>query len=149
MLPPISQLRVQLIEDRLGVFQVGGVEAFGELVVDPGEHRASLVALALLVEHPGEARRGTQLECFRAHAPGDADRFPEIAGCLGFIAALDHMPTQPPQNSPPPRLYSHAPPAPTAGPPPARAAATASTTARNPSAASTCGSESSHPATPE
>jgi hypothetical protein len=37
----------QLLEQRPGVFQVGGVEAFGEPVVDVGEHRARLVAMTL------------------------------------------------------------------------------------------------------
>ena len=40
--------RNQLVEQRLGVLQVGGVEALGEPVVDFGEHRARFVALALL-----------------------------------------------------------------------------------------------------
>ena len=35
-----ARLAVQLVEQRLGVFEVGGVEAFGEPVVDVGEHRA-------------------------------------------------------------------------------------------------------------
>jgi hypothetical protein len=47
---PVEQriLRSQFVEQRVGVLQVGGVEAFGEPVVDLGEHRARLVALALL-----------------------------------------------------------------------------------------------------
>jgi hypothetical protein len=35
-------------KQRLGVFQVGGVKALGEPVVDFGEYRARLLALALL-----------------------------------------------------------------------------------------------------
>jgi len=42
--------RTQLVEQRLGVLQVGGVEALGEPVVDIGEHRVSFGALALLRE---------------------------------------------------------------------------------------------------
>src|SRR5208283_5554001 len=45
----------QVLEQRLRVLQVGGVEALGEPVVDFGQHRARLVALALLVEEPREA----------------------------------------------------------------------------------------------
>src|SRR5271155_4828991 len=78
----------QLVEQRLGVLQVGGVEAFGEPVVDVGEHRARLVALALLREQPREARRSAQFECFRADLPCDRDRLAKIVGCLGFITAL-------------------------------------------------------------
>src|SRR5260370_25442812 len=47
----------QLIEQRLGVLEVGGVKALGEPAVDFGKHRASLVATALLREQPGEAPR--------------------------------------------------------------------------------------------
>jgi hypothetical protein len=34
----------QVVEQRLGVDEVGGVEALGEPVVDVGEHRAGFVA---------------------------------------------------------------------------------------------------------
>ena len=43
-------LAPKLIHQRLNVLQVGGVEAFGEPVVDVGEHRAGFIALALLRE---------------------------------------------------------------------------------------------------
>ena len=43
-----GRLAVQLIEQRLGVVEVGGVEAVGEPAVDFGEHRARFVAFALL-----------------------------------------------------------------------------------------------------
>ena len=39
------RLLAQFVEQRLGVFQVGGLEALGEPVVDVGENRARLVAL--------------------------------------------------------------------------------------------------------
>jgi len=42
----------QLMEQRLGVLQVGGIEALGEPAVDFSEHRARLGAAALLVEEP-------------------------------------------------------------------------------------------------
>jgi hypothetical protein len=53
---PSRHLLTQLIEERFGVFQVGGVESFGEPVVDFGEHCAGLVAVALFVKEAGEAR---------------------------------------------------------------------------------------------
>src|SRR5712664_1982740 len=42
-------LRAQLVEHRFSVLEVGGVEALGEPAVDVAEHRARLVATALLV----------------------------------------------------------------------------------------------------
>ncbi len=43
---------LQFLEQRLGILQVGGVEAFGEPAVDGLEERAGLVALALVAEPP-------------------------------------------------------------------------------------------------
>jgi len=51
-----SLMRGQLFKQGLGVFQVGGIEAFGEPVVDLGEHRAGLVATILRGEKAREAR---------------------------------------------------------------------------------------------
>src|ERR1700687_5411451 len=62
-----SMTDTQLVEQRLCVHQVGGVEAFGEPAVDVGEHSARLIAITLLVEQPCEAHRRAQLPCFRAH----------------------------------------------------------------------------------
>ena len=47
---PTSRMRllVQLVEQRLGVFQVGGVEAFSEPAINFGEHCARLVATPAL-----------------------------------------------------------------------------------------------------
>jgi hypothetical protein len=50
----------QFVEQRLGVFQIGGVEALGEPVVDLGEHRAGLVATTSEIEQPSEAGGRTQ-----------------------------------------------------------------------------------------
>jgi hypothetical protein len=52
---------VQLIEHRFGIAQVGGVETLGEPIVDLGEGRARLVALALGGQQPRETRHRTQL----------------------------------------------------------------------------------------
>jgi hypothetical protein len=54
-------LSSELIEERLSVFQVGGVEALGEPVVDLGEHRVRFIPLALLREQPCEACGRAQL----------------------------------------------------------------------------------------
>jgi hypothetical protein len=42
-----THLGAQLVEQRLGVLQIGGVEALGEPVVDLGEHCAPIVAVTL------------------------------------------------------------------------------------------------------
>jgi hypothetical protein len=40
-----TELSSQLIDQYLGVNQVGGVEALGKPIVDGGEHRARLIAV--------------------------------------------------------------------------------------------------------
>ena len=52
--PHVGQFtsRTQLVEQCLGVLEIGGVEALGEPTVDFGEHRARFVATALLREQP-------------------------------------------------------------------------------------------------
>jgi len=50
----------QFGEERLCVFQVGGVEALGEPGVDRGEEVVRLGVPALVAPQPGEARGGTQ-----------------------------------------------------------------------------------------
>src|SRR5271167_4217988 len=50
----------QLVEQCLGVFQIRGIEALGEPVVDLREHRARLVAKALRRKPSREANRRLQ-----------------------------------------------------------------------------------------
>jgi hypothetical protein len=50
----------QVVEEGFGGFEVGGVETFGEPVVDVGEHRARFVATALQREQASEAGGGAQ-----------------------------------------------------------------------------------------
>ena len=64
----------QFTEQRLGFFQIGGVEAFGEPDVDRREQVACLVPAALLAPQPGEACRGAQLVAPRALLAGDRQR---------------------------------------------------------------------------
>jgi hypothetical protein len=80
-----NRLPAQLLEQRLGFFQVGGVEAFGEPAVDFGEHSSRFITLALVREHPGEARRGTQLRGSRTLPPGDLDRRTEAPLRFGDV----------------------------------------------------------------
>jgi len=42
-----GRLSGQLIQQRLGLFQIGGIEAFGEPIVDFGEQRVRLIATML------------------------------------------------------------------------------------------------------
>ena len=44
------ELSAEILKQRLGVFQIGGIKTFGEPVVDVREHRAGLVATALFRE---------------------------------------------------------------------------------------------------
>src|SRR6202040_432803 len=50
----------QLIEQRLGLFEVGGIEAFGEPAEDWGEQGGRLLRPALLAAQAGEACRAAQ-----------------------------------------------------------------------------------------
>src|SRR5216683_2714852 len=59
---PLSHSAAQLVEQRLCIFEVGGVETLGEPVVYFGEHRARLVATALRCEQSCEAHNRPQLQ---------------------------------------------------------------------------------------
>jgi hypothetical protein len=62
--PTVSEtkaLAAQVIEQCLSFFQIGSIEAFGEPVVDGGEHRAGLVTAALFRKHLRKADSGAQL----------------------------------------------------------------------------------------
>src|SRR5271166_7101517 len=50
----------QFVEQRLGVLEVGGVEAFGEPAEDRGEEGGRLLRPALLSAQAGEAHGGAQ-----------------------------------------------------------------------------------------
>src|SRR5215472_2472748 len=63
---PNERLLAQLIEQRLGLLEIGSVEAFGEPVVDFGEHRTRFIPLPLLRQQAREAHGGAQLPCFGA-----------------------------------------------------------------------------------
>jgi hypothetical protein len=51
----------QLVEQRLRLFQIGGVEALGEPAINGCEQVARFGPPALFAPQPGEARRGAQL----------------------------------------------------------------------------------------
>src|SRR6266446_3414358 len=72
----------QLVEQRLGLFEVGGVEAFGEPGEDRGEQGDCLLLPAPLAAQAGEARRGAQFPGLRVLPAGDGDGF--LVCCFGL-----------------------------------------------------------------
>ena len=64
----------QFGEERLGVFQIGGVEALGKPAIERGEQRVRFAAAALFTPQPGEAGGCAQFQRFRLLGLGDADR---------------------------------------------------------------------------
>jgi len=52
----------QLVEQRLCVLQVGGVEALGEPTIEVGQHRMRLVSAIGVAQKPREADGGAQLQ---------------------------------------------------------------------------------------
>src|SRR5262249_30084940 len=61
----------QLAEQLLRFFQIGGIEAFGEPVINGGENGARFLALPLALEEPGEARPRPQRPRFCTCPAGD------------------------------------------------------------------------------
>src|SRR5262245_42305543 len=65
----------QLVEQRLRLLQIGGIEALGEPAVDRCEEVAGFGATALIAPKPGEAHDGAQLPEFGLLLSGDAEGF--------------------------------------------------------------------------
>ena len=63
----------QFVEQRLGVLQVGSVEAFAEPVVDLRQHGAPLITTTLFGEQSREDGRRPQLKRFCALTACDFD----------------------------------------------------------------------------
>ena len=80
--------RLELLQQRLGRDEIGGVEAFGEPSVDGYEKGARFLAPALTCQKPSEARRRPQLPRFRLLPAGDRDRLAE----RGFRRPLRRTP---------------------------------------------------------
>src|SRR5208283_3806414 len=72
----------QFVEQRLGLFEVGGVEAFGEPAEDRGEQGGRLLRPALLAAQAGEAHPGAQFPGLRVLSARDVDAF--LDGRLGI-----------------------------------------------------------------
>jgi hypothetical protein len=64
---PSRELSCQLIEEPLRVFQIGGVQAFVEPVVDFDKHGARYVVTAGIPKQPRKADRRSQFPRLRAH----------------------------------------------------------------------------------
>src|SRR5262249_24366534 len=64
----------QFVEQRLGVFEVGGIEAFREPVVDFKEQCARLIVTMLPRQQPRKAGCGTQLPRFGLLAASEFER---------------------------------------------------------------------------
>ena len=75
MFAHLGSLGFQIVEQRLRVLQVGGVESLGEPVVNIGEHGARFVAAIGVAQQPGEAHGGAQFPPFAALLPFDRDSF--------------------------------------------------------------------------
>ena len=60
-------LGAQLVEQHLRLLEVGGIETFGEPVVDVGRHHMRFVAAAGIAQQPREACSRTELPRFRTH----------------------------------------------------------------------------------
>jgi len=67
----------QFIEQRLRLFQIGGIEAFGEPAIDLGEEIAGLVAAATIAPEVGEFGRRLQLPTLCPLLPCHGERLPQ------------------------------------------------------------------------
>src|SRR5229473_1826058 len=95
---PVPQLAPSLGEQRFGVDEVGGVEAFGEPAVDVGEHCARLFTTALRREQPREAHRRAEFQRFGALLARNLDCMLEAAagiGSIGFVLPQQQLPLEP------------------------------------------------------
>src|SRR5215472_4627952 len=81
----------QLVEQGLGVLQVGALEAFGEPVVDLSEHRARFVALGLVAEQTRQAGGRAQLPRPRLLHARDLDSFAERSFSLRGVGGIAHQ----------------------------------------------------------
>jgi hypothetical protein len=79
----------QLVEQRLGLFQVERIKAFGEPAVDRREKLASLPPLALIAPEPRHAHRGTQFQGLCLLLARDGERALEVRCCFRGIRSVE------------------------------------------------------------
>jgi hypothetical protein len=84
----IQTWSAELVEQRPGISEIGGVEALGEPAVDRREQVVRLGAPALLGPESGEAGRGAQLQGFRLLAARGVDRLLEPECRFDSVAGL-------------------------------------------------------------
>src|SRR6516225_1389374 len=72
----------QFVEQRLGLFEVGGIEAFGKPAEDWGEQGSRLLRPALLPAQAGETHRAAQFPGLRVLPARDIDAL--LDGRLGL-----------------------------------------------------------------
>src|SRR5262245_65235907 len=88
----------QLVEQCLGVFQNGRIEALCEPAIDWGEEIAGRITLALLAPEPGETDRGAQLPELRTLLLRNADGLAKAAlGSGGVVTGAQQLPPNPVQ----------------------------------------------------
>ena len=75
---------LQFVQQRFGLLQIFGVKAFGEPLVDLGQHLVSFALLALRLPQAGKAHRCTEFERFGLLLPGDLDGFEETRFSFGL-----------------------------------------------------------------
>jgi len=71
------------------LFQIGGVEAFGEPPVDRSEEVEGFCAAVLIATQPGEAHGGAQFPELGLLLPGDAQSF-----AIQFLSVIEFSPAQ-------------------------------------------------------
>src|SRR5215475_4629111 len=76
----------QLLQQRLGFLEVGGVEALGEPAVDRREQVVRFLAFALLLPQAAQAHSGSQLPGFGLLAAGNLNRLLKVR--FGFHLRL-------------------------------------------------------------
>ncbi len=79
----------QLVQQRLRLFQVGGVEPLGEPAVDGSEEVAGFDGLALGMPEAGEAGRGAEFPGLGLLAPCKFERVRIIGFGLGFAFEIE------------------------------------------------------------
>src|SRR6516165_1806180 len=80
-----SVLLSELVEQRLGVLEVGCGETFSEQAIDRRQQVAGFGAAALVAAEPGKAHSGAQFPELGPLLPGDAQRLAiQFLGSLGM-----------------------------------------------------------------
>jgi hypothetical protein len=82
---PLSRLRSQLLQERLGFLEVGGVKALGELAVNRGEQLAGCGALALALPQARQAGGGASLEGLRLLVLGSCQSLGKTGACFRLM----------------------------------------------------------------